>query len=93
MTDSTTFAWALTCLFLVHFIAFLILSLHRRTWQYASTLVTFALLVILNTCKATAVGSSGFHTTLRVLALLSLSVSIGVWYQRRRSSRKEPHTE
>ena len=78
-----TTAWGLVLLFVVHFVAFAVLSIRRRTWRYGPALTAFALLVALNTCKALGVGGAELHAWLRGLALVALAGSIWSWWRAR----------
>ena len=78
-----TVEWLLVGLFLVHFVAFVVLGVRRRTWRYLPATVTFALLVTLHLSSALDVGSDGLRDGLRLCAYVGLGVSLVSWAWRR----------
>ena len=83
MIESALGSWGLVALFGVHLVAFCVLAVRRRTWQYLPAITTFALLVALNALRAIELGGETLYRTLRVLAFIGLAVSVVSWWRRR----------
>ncbi len=88
MTEHTT-EWLLVGLFAIHLVAFVVLTFLRRSGRFIPAMVTFALLVALNLCKALDVGDAALYETLRSLAYIGLALSITSWVMRRRATRAD----
>ena len=80
-------SWLLAGLFIVHFIAFLALSVRRRTVRYLPALGTFTLLTVLYVLQGLEVGGADLYRWLRGLAFLGLFVSVVSWWRRRQASQ------
>ena len=79
----------LAALFLVHLIAFVFLSIRRKSLQYCSSILTFLMLTLLNLAKAQSfnptAGYLDLQDTLRVLAWLFAGLSVALFIRRKRS--------
>jgi hypothetical protein len=78
--------WWLAALFFAHFIPFVVLSFHRKTWRFLPSVLTFLFLIILNVFRGLQLNpillSWPFQSIIRTLALCFATLTIILFVNR-----------